>query len=108
MGVHLGSRTRSNESRVLQRSVRASAFPDVALRVREPSVPKPQLWPVPPRVAPVVPISCSPFWVGAGLDNSLPLPLPGIATRHVAIIEREDGYWISPVRAVSPAPTVNG
>lgn len=50
----------------------------------------------------------SPFWIGASAGSSLVLRLPGIAERHVAVVEREDGHWVSPVRAVRPAPTLNG
>ncbi len=50
----------------------------------------------------------SPFWIGAAPGSSLPLYLPGVAERHLAILEREDGYWVSPERAVALPPRVNG
>lgn len=50
----------------------------------------------------------SPFWIGSSAGSSLVLPLPGIPERHVAVVEREDGHWVSPVRAVRPAPALNG
>jgi hypothetical protein len=46
--------------------------------------------------------------VGAGAGCALRIGLPGIADRHVAVLEREDGFWLVPVRAVQPAPRLNG
>ncbi len=53
-------------------------------------------------------LDTSPFWIGAGRGCGLRLLLPGIAERHVAMLEREDGFWLVPVRAVQPVPRVNG
>jgi hypothetical protein len=68
-----------------------------------------------PRLVPVAPtkgaprsIALTPFWIGSAPDSALPLELPGVAPRHVAVMEREDGFYLSPVANVSPAPLVNG
>lgn len=49
----------------------------------------------------------TPFWIGTASDSGLRLLLPGVTARHVSILEREDGYWISPARPEA-APRVNG
>src|SRR4051812_37882170 len=37
----------------------------------------------------------TPFWIGsAGADN-LRLFFPGVSERHAAVLEREDGFWMS-------------
>ncbi len=68
-----------------------------------------------PRLVPLAPVrgsgaflDASPFWLGTGESCALRLHLPGIAERHAAVVEREDGFWLVPVRAVRPAPLVNG
>ena len=68
-----------------------------------------------PRLVPVAPtqgaprsISLTPFWIGSAPDSALPLLLPGVAPRHVALMEREDGFYLSPVANVYPAPLLNG
>ncbi|MFI5243223.1 MAG: FHA domain-containing protein [Gemmatimonadales bacterium] len=68
-----------------------------------------------PRLVPVAPtqgaprsIALTPFWIGSSPDSALPLQLPGVAPRHVAVLEREDGFYLSPVVGVSPAPQLNG
>lgn len=68
-----------------------------------------------PRLVPVAPtqgaprsIALTPFWIGSSPDSALPLQLPGVAPRHVAVLEREDGFYLSPVAGVSPAPQLNG
>lgn len=68
----------------------------------------PRLVPVAPTPGPEVPIHETPFWIGASQDAALPVFLPGVAARHVAIVEREDGLWVAPVRAALPRPEVNG
>ncbi|MEO6209300.1 MAG: FHA domain-containing protein [Gemmatimonadaceae bacterium] len=68
-----------------------------------------------PRLVPVAPtqgaptsIALTPFWIGSAPNSALALLLPGVASRHVAIMEREDGFYVSPVAGVHPAPTLNG
>jgi hypothetical protein len=68
----------------------------------------------PPRLVPAtasrgddVSVQPTPFWIGAAADSGLRLLLPGMAARHVSILEREDGFWISPARPDAP-PRVNG
>ena len=68
-------------------------------------MPEPSLTPVPPAPgAPVVLGSRSPFWIGSAPDSGLPILVPGVAARHVALVEREDGWWVS---ASAPAG-ING
>jgi hypothetical protein len=69
---------------------------------------RPRLVPLAPTRGSEAPLSASPFWVGTGAGCGLRLHLPGVAERHVALLEREDGIWLVPVRAVRPAPRVNG
>lgn len=69
---------------------------------------RPRLVPLAPTRGSEAPLSASPFWVGTGAGCGLRLHLPGVAERHVALLEREDGIWLVPVRAVQPAPRVNG
>jgi hypothetical protein len=54
------------------------------------------------------PLDASPFWLGSGNECGLCLHLPGIAERHAAILEREDGFWLVRMRTVRPVPRVNG
>ena len=68
-----------------------------------------------PRLVPVAPtqgaprsIALTPFWIGSAPDSALPVQLPGVAARHVAVMEREDGFYLSPVANVYPAPLLNG
>jgi hypothetical protein len=68
-----------------------------------------------PRLVPVAPsqgapksIALTPFWIGSAPDSALPLQLPRVALRHVAIMEREDGFYLAPVANVHPAPLLNG
>jgi hypothetical protein len=68
-----------------------------------------------PRLVPVAPtqgaprsIALTPFWIGSAPDSALPLQLPGVAPRHVAVMEREDGFYLAPVANVYPAPLLNG
>lgn len=68
----------------------------------------PRLVPLAPTRGSEAPLSVSPFWVGTGAGCGLRLHLPGVADRHVALLEREDGIWLVPVRAVQTAPRVNG
>ncbi len=69
---------------------------------------RPRLVPLAPTRGNEAPLGTSPFWVGTGAGCGLRLHLPGVAERHVALLEREDGIWLVPVRAVQPAPRVNG
>jgi len=68
---------------------------------------RPKLVPSAPTRGPEVPVAGSPFWIGTAADAGIRLFLPGIAARHVSILEREDGFWVSPARAEA-APRVNG
>lgn len=68
---------------------------------------RPKLVPSAPTQGPEVPVAGSPFWIGTAADAGIRLFLPGIAERHVSILEREDGYWVSPSRS-DAAPRVNG
>ena len=68
-------------------------------------MPHPSLTPLPPaRGAPVVLGDRSPFWLGSAPDAGLPIFVPGIAPKHVALVEREDGWWVN---ASAPA-ALNG
>ena len=50
--------------------------------------------------APVdVPLDGATFWIGASPDAGLPLFLPGVATRHAAVMARADGPWLLPQRS---------
>ncbi|HEX8451940.1 MAG TPA: FHA domain-containing protein [Longimicrobium sp.] len=69
---------------------------------------RPRLVPIAPTRGSEAPLSPSPFWVGTGAGCGLRLHLPGVADRHFALLEREDGIWLVPVRAVHPAPRING
>lgn len=69
---------------------------------------RPCLEPIAPHRGGEARLDASPFWLGSGAGCGLRLHLPGIAARHAAILEREDGFWLVPVRAVRPAPRVNG
>ena len=68
----------------------------------------PRLVPVAPTQGAPTPIATTPFWIGSAPNSALPLLLPGVAPRHVAVMEREDGFYLSPVANVSPAPLLNG
>lgn len=69
---------------------------------------RPRLVPLAPHRGSEASLDASPFWLGTGEGCGLRLRIPGIAERHAAVIEREDGFWLVPVRAVRPAPLVNG
>jgi hypothetical protein len=69
---------------------------------------RPRLVPLTPHRGCESPLDASPFWLGSGNGCGLRLHLPGIAERHAAILEREDGFWLVPMRAVRPAPRING
>lgn len=47
----------------------------------------------------------SPVWIGSGDGNAIQVALPGVVSRHVGLIEREDGWWVTPG---SGAASVNG
>jgi hypothetical protein len=68
----------------------------------------PRLVPVPPTPGAEVPVHETPFWIGSSRDSALPVFLPGVEPRHVAVVEREDGFWATPVRAVAAPPELNG
>ena len=68
----------------------------------------PRLVPVAPTQGAPVSIALTPFWIGSAPGSALPLLLPGVAPRHMALMEREDGFYLSPVANVSPAPLLNG
>jgi hypothetical protein len=68
----------------------------------------PVLIPLPPTAGGSVTLSTSPFWIGSAAGCALRLHLPGVAGRHAAILEREDGFWLAPGPGALPVPTVNG
>ncbi len=68
----------------------------------------PKLVPVAPTQGASVSIALTPFWIGSAASSALPLQLPGVAGRHVAVMEREDGFYLSPVANVFPVPLLNG
>ena len=68
----------------------------------------PRLVPVAPTQGAAISIALTPFWIGSAPNSALPLLLPGVAPRHVALLEREDGFYLSPVANVYPAPLLNG
>ena len=68
----------------------------------------PRLVPVAPTQGAPVSIALTPFWIGSAPNSALTLQLPGVAPRHVALMEREDGFYLSAVANVSPAPLLNG
>jgi hypothetical protein len=68
----------------------------------------PRLVPVAPTQGAPISIALTPFWIGSAPNSALPLLLPGVAPRHVALLEREDGFYLSPVANVFPAPLLNG
>jgi hypothetical protein len=60
------------------------------------TMPEPILTPVPPTPgSPVTLGARSPAWLGARGDGVVQVALPGIAERHTALVEREDGWWAS-------------
>ena len=65
----------------------------------------PSLIPRAPQRSDAVRLETTPFWIGGGAGASLRIFLPGIAERHVSILERGDGYWVIPAGG---AVTVNG
>jgi hypothetical protein len=68
----------------------------------------PKLVPVAPTQGVPTPFALTPFWIGSARGSALQLQLPRVAPRHVAVMEREDGFYLSPVTGVSPAPMLNG
>lgn len=69
--------------------------------------PRPRLVPSGATRGSDVDLPSTPFWIGAAADSGLRLLLPGMTARHVSILEREDGFWISPARPEA-SPRVNG
>jgi hypothetical protein len=67
--------------------------------------PIPTLVPLPPQRGDPLSLARSPFWLGSRADCGHRLYLPGIAQRHVALVERADGYWLTPGDGTA---TVNG
>ena len=66
----------------------------------------PKLVPVAPTQGVPVSIALTPFWIGSAPGSALQLQLPRVAPRHVAVMEREDGFYLSPVAGVSPGADV--
>jgi hypothetical protein len=57
---------------------------------------EPTLTPLPPTPGRTVTLGArSPAWIGSGVDGVIQIFLPGVADRHVALVEREDGWWVS-------------
>ena len=69
------------------------------------TMPTPSLRPVAPTRGVPITLDRSPAWVGSTPDALLQLFLPAVAERHVALTEREDGWWLTPGRG---ATTLNG
>lgn len=67
----------------------------------------PRLVPLPPTAEGTLTLARTPFWVGTAADSGLRLLLPGVGDRHVCILERADGFWVSPGRP-EWGPSVNG
>jgi hypothetical protein len=66
----------------------------------------PSLIPVPPARGTTVSLGgVSPIWIGSEVGVAVRVLLPGVAAKHVGLIEREDGWWAVPGNG--PA-TVNG
>lgn len=53
------------------------------------------LAPIPPTPGEPTAIFESPFWVGSDGACDLTIHHPHVASRHLVVVEREDGYWIS-------------
>lgn len=65
-------------------------------------MPAPSLAPIAPtRGVPLTLGGTSPVWIGSAPDAALQLFLPGVADRHVALTEREDGWWLTPGRGAT-------
>ncbi len=59
-------------------------------------MPQPALTPVLPTPGRAVALGTrSPAWIGSSADSVIQVFLPGVADRHVALVEREDGWWVS-------------
>ncbi len=69
------------------------------------TMPTPSLIPVAPTRGVPIALDRSPAWIGSAPDATLQLFLPGVAERHVALTEREDGWWLTPGRG---AASLNG
>ena len=67
--------------------------------------PIPSLIARPPRRPERLSLDVSPFWIGSGQGAEHRVFLPGMAERHVALIERADGYWAIPGTG---SATING
>lgn len=66
------------------------------------TMPAPSLAPIAPtRGVPLMLGGTSPAWIGSAPDAALQLFLPGVADRHVALTEREDGWWLTPGRGAT-------
>ncbi len=68
---------------------------------------RPLLVATPPTTGDPTVIDRSPFWIGSGQGSSLRSDAPGIAERHAAIIEQDDGYYLTPFPRAAQ-PRVNG
>lgn len=65
-------------------------------------MPAPSLAPIAPtRGVPLTLGGTSPVWIGSAPDAALQLFLPGVADRHVALTEREDGWWLTAGRGAT-------
>jgi hypothetical protein len=57
----------------------------------------PSLIPVPPARGTAVSLGgVSPIWIGSEVGVAVRVLLPGVAAKHVGLIEREDGWWAVP------------
>ena len=58
--------------------------------------PTPVLIPLVPAEGEGIPVADSPFWIGQQADCAVRVHHPGVLSRHVALIERGDGFWVRP------------
>ena len=65
----------------------------------------PTLVPLPPQHGRPIALQSSPFWLGSHRGAGHQVFLPGVGERHVALVERGDGYWVIPG---SGSAAVNG
>ena len=56
----------------------------------------PVLIPLSPAGGEAIPVADSPFWIGQQAECAMRVHHPAVLNRHVALIEREDGFWVRP------------
>ena len=72
-----------------------TAYPHQPTYISTASMATPVLTPVAPTRGAAQPITASPTWIGSASNCHLQLQLPGVADHHLALLEREDGWWAS-------------